>query len=171
MSLRAQIDHTSRYIAPGFLALILVTLTFLPLRIPGISTFIPMVDAIVIYYWCIYRPSVMPQWFVFLLGIYQDTFYGTALGLSSLTNIILRTIAITQRRLFLKESFVVIWGGFMIFALGVGFFKYIVYMLLSNQFITPNAALIQWMFSIALYPLLHWLCNVFYLSLPDQSHA
>ncbi|MCD6034762.1 MAG: mreD [Rickettsiales bacterium] len=171
MSIWASLDTSSRYLAPKLLAVSLVVLGFVPLHIPVISHFIPLVDIIVIYYWTIYRPDMMPHWFVFLLGVLQDIFLGFPIGISAFINLIFWMVLITQRRLFMKEPFVIIWVVFLVFSFGVALLKWAVMMVFMQEFVVPDIVALQWLLTVALYPLIHGISNILYTLLPDQPYG
>ena len=70
---------------------LLVAIFFLPIPsyIPGLAFFLPLYNAIIIYFWAVKRPSSMPYWLIFLAGILQDIVVGAPLGLYALTNIMM----------------------------------------------------------------------------------
>lgn len=65
-----------------------------------------------IYYWSVYRPSFMPAWLVFLLGLIMDIISGMPLGLNAFVYMVFQWITIRQRRVLTGQSFLVIWTGF-----------------------------------------------------------
>lgn len=65
-----------------------------------------------VYYWAIYRPSLIPPLLVFLMGICFDVLSGWPIGLSSFILLILRQSVVHQRSYLTGQPFVIIWLGF-----------------------------------------------------------
>jgi hypothetical protein len=110
-----------------------------------------------------YNPRAIPQWFIFAFALLHDSLYGTfitsdfemPLGISAFLLLILRFGVLSQRHLFLKESFFIIWSGFAIFALGITIMKWLIFMLYSADFYYSIDIFTKWITSIFLYPILH----------------
>lgn len=158
---------------PAIATLVLIIYTFLPLQISGWSSFVPMLDVLMVYFWAIYRPQLMPLWFIFLLGVFQDAFYGTfidtdgiiPIGTTSLVLILIRTLVIAQQKVFIKETFIMVWCGFVIFALGAVLLEWVMFMGLAGSLYLPNEIIIQWAVTIMCYPLVHLINREIFKSL------
>ena len=83
-------------IIPKILAGIAVFLICIPSQIYGFDNYFPAIDLMVIYYWCIYRPNLLGNGFVFLLGFLKDLLMGLALGINALTNLIIRLMIVRK---------------------------------------------------------------------------
>ncbi len=149
---------------PALVTLTLVLLSTVDLHISGIERFVPLIAMISIFYWCIYWPSLLPAWFVFLLGIFQDFLYGTPLGISSLINLLLFWLVVSQRKYLIKETFWVVWAVFSFILLIFVLISSVVYSIYYEQFAISNDILMQWMVSVLVYPFLHKLFNVIHVS-------
>lgn len=65
-----------------------------------------------IYYWAIYRPTLMPVWAVFIAGLAMDLLSSLPIGMNALV-FVAAGWSISGQRLFLTgQSFVMIWVGF-----------------------------------------------------------
>lgn len=162
-----------RFCIPAISTLVLIIYTFLPLQLPGWSSFVPMLDILMVYFWAIYRPQLMPLWFIFFIGIFQDAFYGTFidtdgiihLGTTSLVLILIRTLVLAQQKVFIKETFVMVWCGFVILSLGAVLLEWVMFMGLSGSLYLPNEIIIQWSVTIMCYPLMHMVNREIFKSL------
>lgn len=67
-----------------------------------------------VYYLAVYRPSAIPVWFVFAIGMALDFIGGLPLGLQALVLVIMRWVVTDQRRFLLGQSFAVLWLVFCI---------------------------------------------------------
>ncbi len=106
-----------RLFLPQAVAILLLILSSVPIDVAGASAFFPAVDIMVIYYWSSYRPSALPAWFVFILGIFRDSIEGLTLGVSSCVYLLIKFIVVSSRGLYRKENFLIIWQGFAVTAL------------------------------------------------------
>ncbi len=153
---------------PKIIAILLVILSFIPLGIPGAKTFFPLVDLMVIYYWCVYRPELMPNWFVFLMGLTQDAITGFPFGFNALNNLLFRSTTMFLKDKYSKESFVVVWQGFALMAASFMVFKYGLFALVTGAMAPIGVIFVQLLISIALYPVFHSLFNFIITTLPEQ---
>lgn len=152
-----------RLITPAFLCLLCIILSLIPNQIPYWSSFFPMFDLLFLYFWCVYRPQLMPLWFVFVLGIIQDAVYGTftdsnlniIMGTTSFILILYRTSTISQQKVLIKERFIMVWLGFLVLSLAAVFLEWLLFMIFSGQFYWSHKLLIQWAITVLLYPVLH----------------
>ena len=174
MSLSDTIDVHSRLLAPQIVAVLLLLTSMLTVSLPSIGYIIPLLNIMIIYYWSVYRPELMPAWFVFVLGLLQDALYGTPLGMTAFINLLLRVVVVSQRRLFIKASYIAVWIGFLVFSFGVSVISWFLFSLYNQAIMPPHGAFIQWLLSAAFYSCIHWVLNLVYGILPDRqlhSHA
>lgn len=150
---------SGRFMLPGILTLLLLLLSMVNFRLPGISEFMPFTVAMVVFYWALFVPRLMPKWFVFVLGILQDAAYGAPLGISSLIYLLLWWLVVSQRRYFVKETFVVLWAVFSVFALFITLLSWGIHSLFFDMPLPLGNMGLQWIFSVLFYPFLHMLCN------------
>lgn len=69
---------------------------------------------IALYYWAIYRPSLVPSWLAFIVGLSLDVLGGFPLGLNALLYLVLRMFLVGQRCFLMGQGFLVIWIGFVL---------------------------------------------------------
>ena len=70
----------------------------------GLQYFMPLISLILIYFWVLFLPEIYPLWFLFVIGIIEDSLTGIPLGISSFSNILFRFMIISQKRFIVKES-------------------------------------------------------------------
>ncbi|MAI62535.1 MAG: rod shape-determining protein MreD [Micavibrio sp. TMED27] len=78
-----------------------------------------------IHYWSIYRPSMMPAFLVFIVGLFLDFLGGTPLGLHALLYLLASTLLKYQRRFLINQSFMISWLGFVVVISTVSFLQWI----------------------------------------------
>ncbi|MCH2547410.1 MAG: hypothetical protein MK052_07365 [Alphaproteobacteria bacterium] len=164
-----KIDQYARMLLPAICTLLLLLFSLLRIGFAGLAHFPIDVCLISIYYWTIFRPSTMPFWFVFILGIVRDSLMGTPLGISSLVFILFRLIILSQQRYLVKETFWATWFGFGWVLVPALVFNWLLSSAYAKSFIPITPVMMQWVFTFGLYPLLHIVFNALYGFLPDPS--
>jgi rod shape-determining protein MreD len=152
-----QLDRAARRLFPFALTILLVTLSVLPLPVPGYALVVPSFGLMSVYYWAIHRPDLMPAPAVFVIGLLEEILTGTPSGLDALTLLIVYGIMRNQRRPFLGKPFTVMWFGFLIVAPAATFGRWFFASVLAGQIVPLQAPLIQLMLTLAIYPWLAWL--------------
>jgi rod shape-determining protein MreD len=107
----------------------------------------------VVYFWSIFRPSLLPVWFVFAAGMIMDSLTGLPLGLSALVFVLSRWFILDQRRFFLAHSFAAIWLGFGLLSIAAGFFQWVLYGLVSGGFPALKQLFLSCILAMGLFPL------------------
>ena len=151
---------------PKILAIMLIILSFIPMGMPGISYFVPMIDIMIIFYWSIYHPKLLPQWFVLIMGILSDILFGQPIGMTSLSNLIFREITVSRRRFLIKEPFMTVWLNFALFSFGIACMRWMIASFIFHRFFSIDAAAVQWVLTASLYAWMHWLLGKVYVLLP-----
>lgn len=117
----------ARMIVPYILMVFLFTFNIVafPYPITGIvkTPFVLMA----LYYWAVYRPTLVPPWLAFCAGILMDLLSGLPVGLNGGVFVALRWIVSDQRRFLTGQPFLVIWLGFSILNVFVNIFQWAVF--------------------------------------------
>jgi len=141
-----------RVAAPVGLTLVLILIGLLPFGAPDLARVMPSMLLIAVYYWSIYRPEFMPAVAVFWLGVLQDAMSGVPLGLSSLVLLGVHGICQSQRRLFLRSTFLVGWWGFLIVAAAASLAVWAISSVYFVKVLDSRPASIQFFLTLMLYP-------------------
>ena len=157
-----------RLFSPIIVALLLLVLSSVPTYIAGASAFFPVVDIMVIYYWSSYRPGTMPDWFVFLLGVFRDSIEGLSIGISPCVYLLVRFMVVASRGLYRRENFIVVWQGLAITALIAIAGKWLLVSFIMDTPLILDYAIMQFMFSVAMYPVFHWFFSLVYITMPEN---
>lgn len=150
---------------PKILAIGFVILSHAPVRMGGFGPMFPSVDLMLIYFWSTHRPDVMKSWFVFGLGIFKDLITASPIGLNAFANLILKVLATYKKGRHVRH-FIFSWQGFALFLGITMLFKWVVLSFISDKFIDINNAVLQFLFTVALYPVFHALFSSSYSSMP-----
>lgn len=158
----------TRLCFPIGLALVLLVISSIPMHIAGASAFFPMVDVMVIYYWSSYRPQSMPDWFVFTLGILRDVLEGLTIGVSPCIYLLVRFLVTASKDLYKKQTFIIVWQGFAVVSLIAITGKWLLVSFILDKPLVFNSAIMQFVLSIAIYPIFHWLFSLVNLTMPEH---
>ncbi len=142
---------------PALLALLLATLTKLPLGDGTGSVPMAHLTLILVYYWSIHRPEFLPLPVVAAIGLYQDLVWGGPPGLNMLVLLIAQVVLSNQQSLFTRRDFIVGWIGFVpvtILAMGL---SWLVASLYYGVAMPGFSLLTHGLITLAAYPLLGWL--------------
>lgn len=151
-ALLGRLDHVSRALTPSLSAVLLVVAGVIPWHIPEIGWVMPTLALMAVYYWAIHRPDLFPASGVFAIGLLQDALSGAPFGLNALLFLIAYGVAGSQRVLFNGKSFLVVWWGFMMLAVGIAALEWIAMLVIHRAPISPGPAIFAYLMSVALYP-------------------
>lgn len=111
------------FIAYALLVLLfLLNLTAIP--VPHAGLIKPQLVLMAVYYWAIFRPTLIPTWLCFIVGILLDILSGMPPGLQAFVLVAVQSIVRDQRKFMMAQPFISIWAIF--------------------GFVATAAAMIQW---------------------------
>lgn len=145
---------------PVFTILLSILLAIAPYKISNSSLLMPLIMYITIYFWTIYRPSMVPHVAMLTLGILKDAIESNILGYSALSFLLFQLIIKSQRKYIYNNIFIVVWAEFM-FCLSL----ILLLPLLLSEITTKithyplSIIFIQWLITIFAYVPLHWILN------------
>jgi rod shape-determining protein MreD len=129
----------------------------------------PYFVLIIIYYWAIYRPNIMPTIFVFVLGIVFDLVLNYPLGIHAILFIAASLLIKRQRLFFLGQSYIIVWIGFAFSCLATLIVEYLFFFLLSGTFSSLRSLFGSLIITILFFPLVTLLFSFINRILPDTS--
>ncbi len=107
-----------------------------------------------IYFWTIYRPSLLTYPLVFVSGFLLDFLSGGLVGLYTLCFMVMVMIVRGQRRFLLGQSWPVVWAGYCVAITVVTFIQFFIYSALSLTLLPLIPVGFNLLISFLLYPLL-----------------
>ncbi len=140
----------------SLLALFAVLLGAVPLGIEGFAPVAPDWLLMIVFYWSIYRPELLPAPVIFLLALLSDAIGGGPPGMSAILLLLVRLACLSQRRAFVGKSLLVTWFGFAAVALGAAVLSWPLASLYYETLIDPHALLARAALTVVLFPLLAW---------------
>ncbi len=148
-----RLDLWARRLAPFLSALCLLFIGALPIRLPYLGPVAPDFAIMVAFYWAVHRPSAIPAWAIFLLGMVSDMLGGTPFGVGVLVLLVAYWTTRSQRRLFVGRPFWILWWGFSMVSAVAMILTWVVVCLLAVQFVDPTPALFSYLVGLGFYPL------------------
>ena len=152
LSFLHRLDIWARNLLPFLLTLLMVIAGTLPLPIPHFVSLGPGPAIISVYYWGLHRPGLLPAPAVFVLGLLGDLLDFAPLGVGTLVLLLVYAIALSQRRVFVGQPFLIVWWGFMMIAAGAMGVGWVFASLVAGAALDPNPVIFAYLITLALYP-------------------
>lgn len=163
---------TRLLLAQGVIVLFLL-LNIVSFSMPHAGDFKPFFLLMAVYYWAIYRPTVMPVAYTFALGVIMDLLSELPIGMSALILVGLQTIVQRSRLFLMGQPYMMVWLGFAIMALAYAVSFWLLFSLSEFSF-APLRAFVQMMIagalSIMLFPLASLILQGVHRLLPVASN-
>lgn len=156
-------------IIPLLATVVLVLLGAVPTRLPEFGAVTPVLSLAAIYFFAIYRPSILPAPAVFGIGLFQDALLGLPFGLSALVLLGVYGVIVSQRNAFRGRPFLIAWAGFAVVMPVAMAATWAIVSLLSGTFVPPLAAIFQALITVAVYPLVNVVLAALARLLPGAS--
>lgn len=138
--------------SPTLIGVFGVILLALPLRLFEGLVPTPIIPLVVVYFWTIYGPDIMPSVSVFLIGLAQDLLTGGPLGLWAGVYLVVQLIVLSQRAYFAGREQKVVWLGFAMAAIAAGLLVWLIKSLMSGALLPVSGIVVQLAVTAAIYP-------------------
>lgn len=154
-----RLDRWAYALAPAFVILVLMLASLIPLRLPFLPSVATLLPLMAVFHFSLHRPAAVPPLALLLLGLLFDLLQygpGAPLGVSALQFLLVWRIVSSSRKYLLAVSFAFIW---LLYAVVVGAavtLAWLLTSLLSATLVDPWPALLQYVVSLFLYPILGW---------------
>ncbi|MGH1375581.1 MAG: hypothetical protein ACRBCK_04450 [Alphaproteobacteria bacterium] len=128
----------------------------------------------ILFYWAIYRPTLLPPVLVFIVGICADIIGGLPLGLNSFILLMVRQLIIDQRVFLTGQPFTVIWLGFSVVSTISLCVEWALFGLINLQWSQFTPVFLTAISGIMFFPIVSIILNLshkFLPVLPDQYSA
>jgi rod shape-determining protein MreD len=156
-------------VVPLLATVLLVLIGAVPMRLPEFAAVTPVLSLAAIYFFAIYRPSILPAPAVFGIGLFQDALLGLPFGLSALVLLGVYGAIVSQRNAFRGRPFLVAWAGFAIVTPAAMAVTWAIVSLLAGTVVPPLPAVFQALITVAIYPLVNVVLAALGRLLPDAS--
>ena len=139
---------------PALLGVLLVILSTIPFYIPGYGPVAANLVLMAVFYWSVHRPDLLSPISVFFIGLLQDILIGMPPGMNAVVLLSVRTLAVSQSRVFRGRSFIILWWGFGIVAVASSFVVWVLSAIYAISLMDPLPGLFQAGLTTALFPFL-----------------
>lgn len=157
-----------RYVAPYSLMAVLLVLNCVSFTFPVAGAVKSPLVLMAIYYWAIYRPTLIPAWLVFAAGIAMDLVSGIpAVGSTALVFVIVHWIVGDQRRYLMGQSFLMTWIGFVIVSGAAALAQWGIFGLVNGGWPPIRPLGFSILLGVALFPLVSMLLHLTHKILPE----
>lgn len=162
-----QIDLFVRFSVPYLVMFSLFILNTVSLSFPFAMELDPPLLVMMIYYWAIYRPTLIPSWLVFTAGIVFDLLSFLPVGLHGFVFLALRWIVVDQRLLLASQSFLAVWIGFIVASLAAIAVEWFLFGLIHFQWTPVYPPLMMFATGVFLFPVIHGILHLSHRALPE----
>ena len=153
-SLGRRLDMAARASFPVTCTMLLMLLAGVPFGFAGQAALIPAVATIAVFFWSLFRPASMPPVVVFPIGILLDLLGYLPVGVGVICLLAVHGFALRWQRFLARQSFVVIWAAFAVFAAASAALGWGLTSLLGFRLLPFGSAIFPAVVAIALYPTL-----------------
>lgn len=123
----------------------------------------------IIYYWSVYRPSLIPPWLVFMAGLVFDLIAGAPyLGLSAILFLVCRMVVVDQRRFLTGQAFPMVWIGFGALNLAFHILQWGTFSALSGTWVPVREFGAPLFLGMVIFPLFYLLLHLTHKALPAE---
>lgn len=149
----------------------LLVLSSFPFKFGSLGEIRPSFMLMAVYYWAIMRPSTLAPIATFIVGLAFDLMGGFPLGLNALTLVLAQWVTRSQRKFLLGQTFIVIWMGLALVALGAGLLQWVLYSSFNQHFdfAALKPVLLSVFMTSAIFPLIVLPLAAFNRSLAERQ--
>jgi rod shape-determining protein MreD len=159
-----------RLVVPYSLMAVLFIFNVVSLSFPRTGSITAPLILMAIYYWSIYRPTLVPAWLAFITGVFVDLLSGiSTVGVSALVFVMVQWLVTDQRRFLMGQSFLMIWIGFAIVSIAALFLQWLVYGILGGAWLPTEPLGFSILLGMALFPVISMLLHLTHKILPQPQ--
>jgi len=154
------VSHTlAQRVLPLLLTFLLAVLAYMPGMIPVLSTVMPPLPLIPLFYFSIHRPDWFGPVTAFVFGLLVDVLLGAPLGITAGLYAVMQLLLLKQQRFFKGSPFYVLWAGYGFTQLVVTVLQSVAWWVLAG--VTPQVGALLGMnvLGMAVFPPLGALCS------------
>lgn len=169
LSLPEKLEKTIRFATAYALICILWIIDMISIGFTDFQNIKPFLTLMVIFYWSIYRPKLIPSWFVFVIGVIFDLVTGMPVGLTACLLVIIQRILIDQRLTLTGQPFTTVMFGYTSVSAIFYILQWLVFGVLNNAYIDIEYVVGRILVSIIFFPLFYLLLNLTHKILPFEK--
>ena len=159
-------EHALRLMVPQLLLAVLLLLNMASVPLPYAYSIKAHLVLMAVYYWAIYRPTLVPPSLCFLMALAMDVLSGLPLGLNALVLVLVQWLVRDQRRFMMGQPFIVIWAVFGLVSLSASMMQWALAGLFVQEWVELAPVLTGTAISLLLFPLVTMLLVLTHRMLP-----
>lgn len=149
------VSHSLRVVLAYAVFIFLLLLLLSNWALPYFSVLKPQLLLIVIFYWTLYRPTLMPPWVILAGGLLLDLMNPVMpMGTHAASYLIIASVVKPRRRFMMGQNFMVVWAGFVLAVLIDIAFKWLVLSILTATQLEVSTILLNGFVTVLAFPLL-----------------
>lgn len=153
-SLGRRLDMAARAAFPASCTVLLMLLAAVPAGFPGQAALIPAVATISVYFWTLYRPTLMSPLLVFPIGLLLDLLGYLPIGAGVICLLTVHGFALRWQRVLVRQGFTLSWITFSGFAAASASLSWALASLIGWRLLPLHSILMQSIVAIVLFPTL-----------------
>lgn len=122
-----------------------------------------------LYYWSIYRPTLLPRWLVFVLGCLMDFLSGFPVGMNAVLFLAVQWFVGSQRKFLMAQSFIFVWFGFLIVNISVLAAQWGLFSLIAGHLYPLKPLLVSIFLGGVLFPFISMILHFTHKFLPERA--
>ena len=149
-----QLSWLGRILLAQCVSVFLIFMNVISFSIPYAGEVRPFFVLMAIYYWAIYRPTLIPPVLTFIIGVLLDLLAGFPVGLHAILFLILQW-AVSDNRVFLMgQPYSMVWLGFGLTCVGFVFLEGLFFLAYIGGLPSLQVVLSSIALSVLLFPLI-----------------
>lgn len=124
---------------------------------------------IAIYFWSIYRPTIIPALLAFILGLMLDILSGAPFGLNAMLFVLMQWAVSDQRAFLSAQNFVMLWLVFAIIFTAITLIQWLVIGLVNLGWVSLTKAIPQIATALVAFPPIVFILHIIHRILPNMK--
>ena len=145
---------------------VLLVLNMMALPLPFMGDLNPAWALIAIFYWSVYRPTLVPPALCFGAGIAIDLLSGGIIGLNAFIFVVVQLLVRSQRRFLMGQPYVMTWLVFGLMVLSIGLIQWGMQSIAQARILDVLPVMISALASFFIFPYISLLLNGLHRLLP-----
>lgn len=163
-----KLEIFARFCVAYSLVVVFLMLDMISFNVPYFNEIRPSFTLMALFYWSIYRPSMVPSWLAFFLGLLVDIVSGLPLGLNALLYVIVARIIQSQRKIFMGQVFLSVYIGYVLVSSGAAALEWAIFCLIGFEIVAFKPVMGSILLGFAFFPLAFLLMNMTHKILPHD---
>lgn len=120
-----------------------------------------------VYYWSLYRPTLLPPFLVFAAGLAFDLISGTPyVGLTALLLLLCRFAIVDQRRFLMAQGFMIVWLAFICIDMIYFAAQWLIFSIFETRLMPIENFMPSFILGLILFPLIYFILFLTHKILP-----